>query len=156
MERAGGRTGPGDFTNPAFQLEEGMEDNNANTLSQEASAELEQDGEDTFNPKEFLQLTPSLAGRLGGGRKASEMSEKAMHQNRRNHNLVEVRETVQRICHDNSINIGQLQTLLSDRRVCQLLFQLFDEREANLLNQADWFVSLKEWTEVGNWPVTGG
>ena len=78
----------------------------------------------------------------------SEMSENAMHHSRRNQNLVEMREMVMRICNDKSLNVGQLQTLLSDRRFCQILFNLFDERESNLLRQADWFSQMKEWTEV--------
>ena len=78
----------------------------------------------------------------------SHMSEKALHTSQRNHNLVEVRETVQRICHDNTLNVAQLQTLLSDRRFCQILFNLFDERDQNLLIQGDWFGQMKEWTEV--------
>ena len=76
------------------------------------------------------------------------ITENAMHHSKRNQNLVEMREMVMRICNDKSLNVGQLQTLLSDRRFCQILFNLFDERESNLLRQADWFSQMKEWTEV--------
>ena len=107
---------------------------------------MERDGEDTFDTNECLHITPSA--RLGGVRKMSEMSENAMHHSKRNQNLVEMREMVMRICNDKSLNAGQLQTLLSDRRFCQILFNLFDERESNLLRQADWFSQMKEWTEV--------
>ena len=44
----------------------------------------------------------------------SEMSENAMHHSKRNQNLVEMREMVMRICNDKSLNVSQLQTLLSD------------------------------------------
>ena len=48
----------------------------------------------------------------------------------------------------NTINQAQLQTLLSDRDFCLLMFNLFDERSHGILDQAHWFGKLKYWSQV--------
>ena len=122
------------YTNPGFQddeeggakmkLEERVSDNSSGF---ESTAEQERDSEDTFDPSDTVTLSPKC--KVPGTRRMSNMSERASNQNKRNHSLVEVRSMIQRICHDNTLNMGQLQTLLSDRRFCQILFNLFDERD---------------------------
>ena len=55
---------------------------------------------------------------------------------------------MQAIANMNTINQAQLQTLLSDRDFCLLMFNLFDERSHGILDQAHWFGKLKYWSQV--------
>ena len=75
-------------------------------------------------------------------------NEKAQLKTKRNQYLVEMRELVQMNTVDNNLNIGQLNTLLSDKRFCQILFNLFVDEDKNVLEQEDWFSQMKDWTEV--------
>ena len=97
------------------------------------------DNEDVFN--DTLQTKNKE-------RKMSEISSKVMVQNVRKLSLVEIRERIQAISNQGIINHAQLQTLLSDRNFCLLLFNLFDDKSQGILDQPTWFGKLKYWTEV--------
>jgi len=149
--RIGGVT---DYTNRGFQPDDEMHSYEGSKLQLREQGSSSSSGVESNDPEcnddtlikqsEFVLFPP----KPNNGKKMSNLNEKAMHQNRRNHALVELREKVKQICQDESLNIGQLQTLLSDRRFCQLFFSLFDEKEENLLDQTVWFAQLKEWTEA--------
>ena len=101
------------------------------------------DNEDTFEEKEMLSFP-----KVDKSRKMSEISSKVMAQNARKFGLVEIRELIQSISQQNMVNLAQLQTLLSDRNFCSILFNLFDDKGQGILDQQSWFAKLKYWTEV--------
>ena len=109
------------------------------------SSEDESQVEDFFDESNMLQFTKEKKKR-----KVSELSSKAQAQSMRKHGLVEIREHIQTISNDGRINQAQLQTLLSDRNFCILLFNLFDEKSYGILEQQIWFDKLKYWTQVSS------
>ena len=103
------------------------------------------DNEDLFNETQILKF-PNKSG----NRRISEISGKVMVQNKRKHGLVEIREQIQGISHQSTINNGQLQTLLSNRNFNMILFNLFDDNGLGILDQPAWFGKLKYWSNVSN------
>lgn len=101
------------------------------------------DNEDLFNETQILKF-PKKSGK----RRISEISGKVMVQNRRKHGLVEIREHIQAISNQGTINHAQLQTLLSDRNFNSILFNLFDDKDLGILDQPSWFGKLKYWTKA--------
>ena len=101
------------------------------------------DNEDVFNDTKILTFP-----KKNKERKMSEISNKVMAQNLRKLGLVEIRERIQAISNQGEINHAQLQTLLSDRNFCLLLFHLFDDKGHGILDQPTWFGKLKYWTKV--------
>ena len=101
------------------------------------------DNEDVFNDTQILTFQ-----KKNKERKMSEISSKVMAQNVRKLGLVEIRERTQAISNQGIINHAQLQTLLSDRNFCLLLFNLFDDKSQGILDQPTWFGKLKYWTKV--------
>ena len=111
------------------------------------SSENESQAEDLFDESTMLQFAKKKKKR-----KISEIASKAQAQSMRKHGLVEIREHIQTISNDGIINQAQLQTLLSDRNFCILLFNLFDEKSYGILEQQIWFDKLKYWTQVSSLP----
>ena len=101
------------------------------------------DSEDVFNDAHILKFP-----KRNNERKMSEISTKLMAQNVRKLGLVEIRERIQAISSENVINHAQLQTLLSDRNFCIILFNLFDDKGHGIMEQATLFGKLKYWTKV--------
>ena len=101
------------------------------------------DNEDVFNDTKMLTFP-----KINKERKMSEISTKVMAQNLRKLGLVEIRERIQAISNQGEINHAQLQTLLSDRNFCLLLFNLFDDKGRGILDPPTWFGKLKYWTKV--------
>jgi len=101
------------------------------------------DNDDLFNETEVLKFPKKT-----GDRRMSEISGKVMVQNRRKHGLVEIREHIQDISNQGTINHAQLQTLLSDRNFCFILFNLFDDKDLGILDQQTLFDLLKYWTKA--------
>jgi len=101
------------------------------------------DNEDVFNDTQIIQFP-----KKNKERKMSEISTKVMVQNVRKLGLVEIRERIQTISSQSLINHAQLQTLLSDRSFCLILFNLFDDKGHGILDQPTWFGKLKYWTKV--------
>jgi hypothetical protein len=65
----------------------------------------------------------------------SKISSKVMVQNIKKHGLVEKREHIQAISNQSMIHHAKLQTLLSDRNFCLILFNLFDDKGQGILDQ---------------------
>jgi len=101
------------------------------------------DEEDLFNESHVLRFK-----KKSKERRISEISSKVMVQNTRKHGLVDIREHILAISNQNIINHAQLQTLLSDRDFCSILFNLFDDKGQGILDQVIWFGKLRYWTKA--------
>ena len=78
----------------------------------------------------------------------SEFASKAMAKKTQKNRMVQVREHIQAVTHENTINHAQLQTLLLDRSFCSIIFHLFDEKGEGSLDQITWVGQLRHWTRV--------
>ena len=78
----------------------------------------------------------------------SEFASKAMAKKTQKNRMVQVREHIQAVTVENTINHAQLQTLLLDRSFCSIIFHLFDEKGEGSLDQTTWIEQLRYWTRV--------
>ena len=132
------------YNNMAFVSGEDMQNASDNDPGPGSESGVESiDDKDIFDEKDMLSFP-----KVDKGRKMSEISSKVMAQNARKFGLVEIRELIQSISQQNMVNLAQLQTLLSDRNFCSILFNLFDDKGQGILDQQSWFAKLKYWTEV--------
>ena len=125
---------------------EDVENNHRDEVGSGSSSGVESsDNEDLFNESKMLRFP-----KKSKERRISEISSKVLVQNTRKHGLVDIREQIHAISNQSIINHAQLQTLLSDRNFCLLLFTLFDDKGQGILDQPIWFGKLKYWTKVCN------
>ena len=91
---------------------EGVNDMSRAGTCSSSSLGVESLDKDLFYETEVLKFPKKTVDR-----RISEISRKVMLQNRRKHRLVEIREQIQSISNQGTINHAQLQTLLSDRNL---------------------------------------
>ena len=138
------------FINEAYEHDKNENNNNWENIGSGSSSGVESfEHDDVFDDKKSMTML-NIPGRSGQGRdrKVSQICARAATHNGRKQNLVEIRENILAISHLNTINQGQLQTLLSDRNFCLIFFRLFDEKGSGVLEQSVWFGKLKYWYQV--------
>jgi len=138
------------FINEAYEHDKNENNNNWENIGSGSSSGVESfEHDDVFDDKKPMTML-NIPGRSGQGRdrKVSQICARAATHNGRKQNLVEIRENILAISHLNTINQGQLQTLLSDRNFCLIFFRLFDEKGSGVLEQSVWFGKLKYWYQA--------